>query len=158
MPAPLPPTGNLVVSLIIGKAKALAGGRVHIVAPGAVVLGALAVWLVPSQLQSPGLPLPAPVPQVPLQTASVGAVPHVLASVTVGRLPPPGPNQKRSGQCDEEQAQVELNGGCWVATERPPPCPRGKLWEHEGKCWTPVAVLPREPTSGDARYGNVAEP
>lgn len=127
-------------------------------APSAAVVGILALLVLPSQLQSPGLPLPAPVPQVPLQAVSVGAVPHAFASVVQGGLPSPGPNQKRSGQCDGDQAQEEINGGCWVATNKPPPCPRGKLWEHEGKCWTPVAVLPRVPTSGELRPTPVAEP
>ena len=156
MPAPLPPTRPLVVSLVIGRFRSLAG--VRLIIPGAVVVGLAALVLVPAQLNGPALPLPAPVPQVPLQAASVGAVPHAFASVVRGGLPPPGPNQKRTGQCDGDQAQEEINGGCWVATTKPPPCPRGKLWEHEGKCWTPVAVLPREPTSGEPHRVPVAEP
>ena len=153
MPAPLPPTRPLVVSLVIGRFRSLAG--VRLIVPGAVVLGIGALVLVPAQLHSPGLPLPVPLPQVPLQAASVGAVPHVLASVTVGALPPPGPNQKRADDCNPEHFEVH-SGGCWLETKKAPPCPKGQ-WEHERRCWFPVAEAARTPTSGEPRTGAVAE-
>jgi hypothetical protein len=156
MPAPLPPTGNLVVSLIFGRFRAITGGRVRFVAPGAVVVGALAIWLVPAQLSEHTLPRPAPVPQVPLQASSVGAVPQVIASVMQGGLPPPGPNQKTAEDCNPDHFEVH-NGGCWLATEKKPPCPRGQ-WEHEKRCWFPVAHAARTPTSGEPHRVPVAEP
>lgn len=65
------------------------------------------------------------------------------------KIPPePGPNQKRAGTCNPKAAQVEINGGCWVQTQTPPPCPEGVQWEHEGHCWLPVAPAARSPTSG----------
>jgi hypothetical protein len=152
MPAPLPPTRPLVVSLVIGRFRSLAG--VRLIVPGAVVVGLAALVLVPAQLQH--APLPAPMPQVPLQAASVGAVPHAFSSVIQGGLPPPGPNQKRAEECDLEHFEVH-SGGCWLATEKKPPCPRGQ-WEHERRCWFPVAHAARVPTSGEPRPVPVADP
>lgn len=154
MPAPLPPTGNLAISLVVGRFRSMAGGLVRLKAPGAVVLGLAALILVPAQLQQG--PLPAPMPQVPLQVASVGAVPHAFASVVQGGLPPPGPNQKRAEDCDPEHFEAH-NGGCWLATDKRPPCPKGQ-WEHERRCWFPVAHAARVPTSGEPHRVPVAEP
>jgi len=69
----------------------------------------------------------------------------------------PGPNQKRAGSCDPGRAEVEINGGCWVETKTPPPCPLGKQWEHEGRCWLPVAPAARAPTSGGSLPVTIAE-
>lgn len=104
----------------------------------------------------PPMPLEAPVPLLESTPASLdgGAVLHMVLS----SLPPPGPNQLRAGQCDPEQAQVTLNGGCWVQTQTPPPCPRGKQWEHEGHCWLPVAPAKPLPTSGGGSTQGVARP
>jgi hypothetical protein len=103
-------------------------------------------------------PLPMPAPQVPmLETTPAAALP-ALAAIIPGGLPTPGPNQKRSGTCDPERAQIELSGGCWVATDTPPPCPRGKQWEHEGRCWLPVAEAKPVPTSGEPHRAGVADP
>jgi hypothetical protein len=147
MPAPLPPTRPLVVSLVVE--------RFRFTLPGAVALGLVGALLLPSHLQSQP-PLPAPVPQVPLQAASVGAVPHAFASVAQGGLPPPGPNQKRAEDCDPEHFEVH-SGGCWLETTKTPPCPKGQ-WEHERKCWFPVAHAARVPTSGEPHRVPVAEP
>jgi hypothetical protein len=153
MPAPLPPTRPLVVSLVIGRFRSMAGGLVRLSAPGAVVLGLAALILVPAQLHGP---VPAPAPQVPLQAVSVGAVPHAFASVVQGGLPPPGPNQKRAEDCDLEHFEV-YSGGCWLQTAKVPPCPKGQL-EHERRCWFPVAHAARTPTSGEPHRVPVAEP
>lgn len=69
----------------------------------------------------------------------------------------PGPNQKRAGTCDPRAAQVEINGGCWVKTETAPPCPEGIQWEHEGRCWLPVAPAARLPSSGGSLPVSIAE-
>jgi hypothetical protein len=134
----------------------MAGGRFRVVAPSAAVVGILALLVLPAQLHGPGQPLPVPTPQVPLQAASVGAVPHAFASVVQGGLPPPGPNQKRAEDCDLEHFEVH-SGGCWLETTKKPPCPRGQ-WEHERKCWFPVAHAARTPTSGEPHRVPVAEP
>lgn len=103
-------------------------------------------------------PAPLPAPEVPLQESTPTGTLPTLASVLPNALPRPGPNQKRSGTCDEERAQVEINGGCWVETKTPPPCPRGKQWEYEGRCWLPVADAKPIPTTGEPRTLPVASP
>lgn len=147
MPAPLPPTGNLVLSLI--------GGRLRVHVPVVAVMGLAALVLVPAQL-SEHLPVPAPVPQVPLQASSVGTVPQVIASVVHTGLPLPGPNQKTAEDCNPAHFEVH-NGGCWLETKKAPPCPKGQ-WEHERRCWFPVAHAARTPTSGEPHRVPVAEP
>lgn len=123
----------------------------------ALVLAAFILVALPPRrpVTAPTESFEAPVPmQESTPTADAGA----LRQVVLGRLPPPGPNQLRAGQCDPDQAQVEINGGCWLETKKPPPCPRGKLWEHEGRCWIPVAQAKPVPQSGEARPRGVAEP
>lgn len=103
--------------------------------------------------------LPSPLePAVPLQEATTDGGMPAVASIVLGRLPKPGPNQKRTGQCDPERSQVEMSGGCWVKTEHPLPCPEGKQWEHEGRCWLPVAHASQTPTSGEVYPVNLANP
>jgi len=127
----------------------------------AVVLGLVAMTLIilfvptPSPKAPPPSPLEAPVPLQEWTTADAGAM---MARVVPGRLPTPGPNQLRAGQCDPERSEKEVNGGCWVKTEKPPPCPRGKQWEHEGACWLPVAQAKPVPTSGGGEAKGVANP
>jgi serine/threonine protein kinase len=45
---------------------------------------------------------------------------------------------------------VEINGGCWWRPEGagPPPC-KFPLYEHEGRCYAPVTLPQRQPTSDD---------
>lgn len=150
-----PPMRFLAVSLVLDGLKS-----VRLVVPVAVifaVLGIPAATLVAITTPEQG-PLPLPTPQVPLLSTTPSGPLQVFAASLPGKLPSPGPNQKRSGTCDPERAQVELSGGCWVATETPPPCPRAKQWEHEGKCWLPVAEAKPVPTSGEPRSAGVAEP
>lgn len=119
---------------------------------------ALVIIWDPKPQKPPPLPIPleAPVPLLEsTPTADAGAF---VARSVPGKLPAPGPNQRRAGQCDPEQSQVEVNGGCWVQTTHPPPCPMGKQWEHEGRCWLPVGHAKPIPRSGDPRPLGVAEP
>jgi hypothetical protein len=47
------------------------------------------------------------------------------------------------------KGEVELNGGCWVALEKRPPCYDDQA-EYQGKCYLPVSARsrkPREPQS-----------
>lgn len=122
------------------------------------LLGAAVVCLaIPPKKAAPGPvePLEAPVPMQEWTTADAG--PLVLPLVA-GHLPPPGPNQLRAGKCDKDMSQEEINGGCWVATTKKPPCPTGKQWEHNGMCWLPVAPAKPSPTTGEPRTRGVATP
>lgn len=125
----------------------------------AVVLVLLAV-LIPTSAERllsrpaplpPPPPAPLPVPSMDWTTDGASAAPFFLHAV-LGSLPSPGPNQKRAGQCNPRAAQVEINGGCWVKTDTPPPCPEGYQWEHDGKCWLPVAYAKPTPTSGGGPF------
>lgn len=69
----------------------------------------------------------------------------------------PGPNQKRAGSCKPERSEMEINGGCWVQTTHPLPCPEGVQWEHQGRCWLPVAPAARLPSSGGSLPVSIAE-
>jgi hypothetical protein len=90
-------------------------------------------------------PQPAPLRHTP------AAIPFDLMRASYrSALPKPAVNQKRAGEC-VEGVEVELNGGCWMATDKTPPCPAPKggwvFYAHEGKCWVPVAHTPRPATS-----------
>lgn len=125
----------------------------------AVLMPVAALQLLPPR----AAPVPAPaawqVPPMDWTTDSTYLVPHVLASASTGALPPPGPNQKRAGSC-EPGVEEEISGGCWLATDKMPPCPlpRGGwvFFAHEGKCWLPVAHARGLPTTGDTTRVNIA--
>lgn len=149
MPRHEPPLRQLAVSLVVD--------RLRVVVPPAALV-ALAVILVPSSIALFREPAPTPAGAVAPQAWTTDAPHGLVLSTVLHVLPHPGPNQKRAEDCDADQAQVPINGGCWVETKKPPPCPRGKLWEHEGKCWLPVAYAARVPTSGEPRPLTVADP
>jgi hypothetical protein len=51
--------------------------------------------------------------------------------------------------CKPDLYEVELNGGCWLALEKRPPCGENYA-EYQGKCYVPVSARsrkPREPQS-----------
>lgn len=99
-------------------------------------------------------PIPLPVPVQEWTTEAKGWAPM---QVLFGTIPKPGPNQKKAGHCNPKAAQVEINGGCWVKTETPRPCPEGVQWEHDdGRCYLPVAEAKPVPQSGEPRLVNVA--
>lgn len=56
----------------------------------------------------------------------------------------PEPWQKRP-PCDAEQDERLINGACWQATSRRPPC--GSLWRHEDLCVRPIAKAKGRPVS-----------
>lgn len=100
----------------------------------------------------PPPPAPLPVPSMDWTTDGASAAPFFLHAV-LGGLPSPGPNQKRAGQCRSERSEVEKNGGCWVKTHHPKPCPEGFQWEDDdGSCWIPVAYAKPTPTSGGGPF------
>ena len=51
--------------------------------------------------------------------------------------------------CKPNRSEVEINGGCWLALEKRPPCGED-FAEYQGKCYVPVSARsrkPREPQS-----------
>lgn len=94
-----------------------------------------------------------PLPLEQWATADAGPV---VRRMVLGKLKP-HPGQKTEG-CDPELGEQERGGACWMKTELPPPCPKGKLQEDEGKCWRPVPKTARAPQSGDPRPGTIADP
>lgn len=102
---------------------------------------------------------PTPAVQPPTLNTTPAMIPFDLLRGTLGTLPAPAPNQRKAGQC-VAGFEVEINGGCWMATDKTPPCPEPRagwvFYAHEGKCWVPVANTPRAPTSGGAQQAGVA--
>lgn len=134
-----------------------------VVIPTAVIISVtifltpgLAYLVVPTA-PPPAGPVPLPGPQVPLLSSTPALMP-ALTMALPGTLPPPGPNQLRAGKCDERGSEVAINGGCWVATDKKPPCPDGIQWEYEKRCWRPVAEIKPVPTTGEVRVPGVANP
>jgi hypothetical protein len=86
---------------------------------------------------------------MPTETAS--APPMFEEALTDGKTPvvvrPPAKPldwQKRP-PCDADAGEEAINGACYFAAKRVPPC--GRLVEHEGSCYRAIAKAPREPTS-----------
>lgn len=101
--------------------------------------------------ETPSFDAPVPVEAWPTDAGVLPAVRSVLAAL------PAVPGQKVGG-CDPDLGEAEIDGRCWMKTEVPQPCPKGKLYPHEGKCWRPIPRASRAPTSGSPRPGGVAEP
>jgi hypothetical protein len=125
----------------------------------AFVLPMLALALSPSLYQLLARAEPSPVVQLPHLDTTPAMIPFDLMRGTLGALPAPAPNQRKAGQC-VQGIEVEINGGCWMATDKRPPCPEPRggwaFYAHEGKCWVPVANTPRVPTSGGSQQAGVA--
>lgn len=68
---------------------------------------------------------------------------EVLLARELPREPFPGQKVKR---CDPDAAEVSINGGCWVSTDRRAPC-GDKLYEHDGKCYRPAGKPQETPRS-----------
>lgn len=77
--------------------------------------------------------------------AAVGVEDGTMAAVA-GRPVPvkPAPWQKTS--CDAARDEVTLRSACYLELARKPPCLPSQH-EHGGKCWAPVARLPRPDSS-----------
>lgn len=158
IPPPYQPPLSAVVREILHVSATPFFARALVTIAALVVVGA-PVALSTSGSTQPLPPPPSPLdPTVPLLEASIDAGVPGFASILLGRLPKPGPNQKRAGECDPGRSQVELNGGCWVETTHPLPCPDGKQWEHEGRCYLPVGPTVRPPTTGDLPPLSIADP
>lgn len=68
------------------------------------------------------------------------------AAVGAGPIAYPLPLKPFSNQakapCVPNEGEVEINGGCWIALEKRPPC-HDKQAEYGGKCYLPVAASSR---------------
>lgn len=152
MPVPPPPPKQLALLLVID--------RFRIRLPPWVGLTALAV-LVPSGVwmglgDSRGTPTVGPVPvgpQVELQASTAAAFPPVVAMLN--RLPD-GVDTQRKPPCDPEMEHA-IGGWCWIPLDTKP-CPKGKAWEHEGRCYLRALRAARSPTTGEPRTVPVAAP
>ena len=100
---------------------------------------------------------PTPLP-VPAQEHTTRAVNWPSPAGVLGVIPEPGPNQVRAGKCNAKRSEVAINGGCWVRTEHPRPCPEGYQWEHEkdGRCYLPVADAKPVPQAAEPFRVNIA--
>lgn len=104
-----------------------------------VLLASLALWRPSPVPDSPdaGTPLPGVLAAPESAVFYSDASSEAWAGIPVP--PKPAPNQET--RCSQDNAEVSINGACYVATEHKPPCP-GKQYEHGGKCW--IAVGKRE--------------
>lgn len=96
--------------------------------------------------------------QEQLWTAGVQQLSSAASASLLGALPGPVANQRRP-PCALELGEEEVGGVCWIWLGKPPPCPVGQAWERNGRCYARVLEvkrLPREPTTGEPRPGNVA--
>ncbi|HEX5753047.1 MAG TPA: hypothetical protein VFZ09_43000 [Archangium sp.] len=72
---------------------------------------------------------------------------HDRGEVAIAYPMPGGPfrNQAKA-PCFADEGEVEINGGCWMALEKRPPCLKNQA-EYQGKCYLPVAATARKAQS-----------
>ncbi|QRO01519.1 hypothetical protein JRI60_22110 [Archangium violaceum] len=104
---------------------------------------------------APSMDSPTPPPSTPGlgEWADAGFPPSFLidgAERTPTGIAYPLPDKPFASQlrppCRTKADHVAINGGCWVALERRPPCDEEQA-EHQGKCYLPVMKAPRPPQS-----------
>lgn len=132
--------------------------RPHTWLPGAlaglaVLLVGLSLWsLVVDRAGGPGRVSPADVLAVrPSRTSAPELISNDDAQVQALAYPLPYEPfmDQAKAPCRLDLAEVEINGGCWVALEQRPPCAVNRA-EHQGKCYLPVAKeRRRKPQSVD---------
>ncbi|QRK04350.1 hypothetical protein JQX13_29265 [Archangium violaceum] len=97
----------------------------------------------------------APVPSAPVVASPAEAGVRSSFLTAGGERDPaaiayPLPDKPLQGQsrppCNTRRDEVVINGGCWVALERRPPCHEEQA-EYQGKCYLPVSAKPRLPQS-----------
>lgn len=122
------------------------------VALAVLVLGGGLWWGMGTR--STGVPTsPQSVPVVS-ESAEAGFQPPLLVNSAVQGSPAgisyPLPDKPFSNQskppCDTERDEVAINGGCWLALERRPPCHKDHA-EYQGKCYVPVGLRTPLPQS-----------
>lgn len=109
-------------------------------------------------------PIPAPVPQVPLQGWTTDVRMSLLPVVSGALGWPSGPLDGQittASQC--KWPNQMRRGACWIQVGNvKPPCksPNGDapLYEDAGACWAPVLRAARSPTTGDPGTLPVAAP
>lgn len=88
--------------------------------------------------------------ELPESPPEIWATDGEQSSAPVARPMPAKPFEGQKRPPCTKVAQVELNGGCWVALEvRPNQVPGcgPDYFEHGGKCYLPVRQAPKVPTS-----------
>lgn len=125
----------------------------------ATVIGTIAFFgslsYAPTSSPSP-TPNPARPPAIQEYTAGTDFI-HVIGSAAKAKLPAPYPNQKKP-PC-EPYLEEDFEGFCWTYLGVKPPCPEGKAWERDGKCYQRALKAARVPSSGDPQLpGGVANP
>jgi hypothetical protein len=72
---------------------------------------------------------------------------HDRGEVAIAYPMPGGPfrNQAKA-PCFPDEGEVVINGGCWMALEKRPPCLKNQA-EYQGKCYLPVAASTRKAQS-----------
>jgi len=85
----------------------------------------------------------------PVRPAAVRPAPALINKAAVGQGPIAYPlpsmpfDDQAKAPCIPREGEVEINGGCWVALEKRPPC-HDKQAEHKGKCYMPVSARSRD--------------
>jgi hypothetical protein len=86
--------------------------------------------------------------EVPVRPAAVRRAPVLINKASVGQRPIAYPlpgkpfDDQAKAPCIPEEGEVEINGGCWVALEKRPPCFNSQA-EYKGKCYLPVSARSR---------------
>jgi len=78
----------------------------------------------------------------PLNAATLVQTEESNSSGITYPLPTKPFGNQAKAPCKPRKGEVELNGGCWVALEKRPPCYDDQA-EYQGKCYLPVAERPK---------------
>lgn len=153
MPQP-PPPPEPKPALLRFTAKEIA---LVLSSPGFVLL-ALALAASPGlvSLLAPQRTPPPTAPNAAAQEFTTDAAPSRFANVFLGELPATDDPRQYRAPCESE-FYVELKGKCWIPLDIKP-CPKGRAWEHEGKCYVRALRAERTPTSGEPQRANIAGP
>jgi hypothetical protein len=149
MRKPPPPLRPLAVSIVVD------GLRLYV---PVAALAVLVLAATPGLLSILSTQAQAPASELEQRWTAGPGVASMAVEVVRGALPSPDPRQRKA-PCDPD-VEHELNGYCWVPIAVWP-CPKGKTWEHAGKCYQRalrVEKLPRDPTSGEGRSLGLADP
>jgi hypothetical protein len=92
--------------------------------------------------------------RMPMRPATLRRSPAAVDIANSGATPIAYPlpgepfDDQAKAPCIPKQGEVEINGGCWVALEKRPPCYEIQA-EYKGKCYLPVSARSRrrEPQS-----------
>ena len=76
--------------------------------------------------------------QDPVDAPSLTDTEAALAEPIAYPLPAKPFRNQAAAPCKPDLDELEINGGCWVALDRRPPCLKVQA-EHEGKCYLPVS-------------------